>query len=147
LSLSRTNPPPHPSKALGPISLFLTTPSSSSWKRSRRQVTCTTCNQQATKRKSPESFLKQKLASLRAEADTAVTRAEAAEAKNKQLEQALLEREQDIKSKDHRLDVLEGNYEETSAKYKDAAEKYARIPIPIAQTLCSSIWLMDNAMI
>lgn len=73
----------------------------------------------------PESFLKQKLASLRAEADTATARAEAAEAKNKLLEQTLLERDQEIKSKDHKLEVLEGNYEETSTKLKDAMEKYA----------------------
>jgi chromosome segregation ATPase len=118
------------------VSLFLTTPPSSSWKRSRRQVTSTR-NQLRTK-KSPESFLKQKLASLRAEADTAVTRAEAAEAKNKLLEQALLEKEQEIKSKDHRLDVLEGNYEETSAKFKDTTEKYARIQSNLSD-LCSSI--------
>ena len=118
--------------SLRPVSLFLTTPSSSSsWKRSRRQVTSTTVTNRYQKTKVPESFLKQKLASLRAEADTAIARAEAAEAKNKQLEQALLEREQEIKSKDHRLDVIEGNYEETSAKFKDAAEKYASSQLTI----------------
>jgi tropomyosin len=52
-----------------------------------------------------------------------VARAETAEAKNKQLEQALLERDQDIKSKDHRLDVLEGKFEEASGKLKDSTEK------------------------
>ena len=52
-----------------------------------------------------------------------MARAETAEAKNKLLEQALLERDQDIKSKDHRLDVLEGKYEETTGKLKDATEK------------------------
>ncbi|KAF8498728.1 hypothetical protein F5888DRAFT_1802884 [Russula emetica] len=105
------NPPPQLKQSLGPVSLFLTTPSSS-WKRSRRQ----------------------KLASLRAEADTAVTRAEAAEAKNKQLEQALLEREQEIKSKDHRLEVLEGNYEDASTKLKDTTEKLRRADVDAEHT-------------
>ncbi|KAH9072220.1 actin filament-coating protein tropomyosin [Lactarius deliciosus] len=48
--------------------------------------------------------IKEKLSNLRVEADTAIRRAEEAEAKNKKLEQALLERDQEIKSKDHRLD-------------------------------------------
>lgn len=68
----------------------------------------------------------QKLASLRAEADAAVARAEAAEAKNKKLEQELLEREQDIKSKDHRLGILEDKFEEASTQLKDTTEKYVR---------------------
>ena len=69
---------------------------------------------------------KQKLASLRAEADAAVARAEAAEAKNKKLEQELLEREQDIKSKDHRLGILEEKFEKASVELKETTEKYVR---------------------
>ena len=99
--------------------------SSSSWKRSRRQVTSATVTNRYQTCSPPESFLKQKLASLRAEADVAVSRAEAAELKVKQLEQAVLEKDQEIKSKDHRLDVLEGNYEEASKNLKEAQERYA----------------------
>jgi tropomyosin, fungi type len=66
---------------------------------------------------------KKKLASLRAEADTAIERAEAAEAKNKKLEQMLLEKEQEIKSKDHRLDELERKSEETSGELKTTTDK------------------------
>jgi len=67
--------------------------------------------------------LEQKLAALRAEADAAIARAEEAEAKNKKLEQALLEKEQEIKSKDHRLDDVEGKYEEASTQLKETTER------------------------
>lgn len=58
---------------------------------------------------------------LRLEADAAVTRAEEAEAKVKKLEQALLEREQEITSLNHRLGVLDAENEKAEAelqKYK-----------------------------
>jgi len=67
--------------------------------------------------------LEQKLAALRAEADVAIERAETAEGENKKLKQALLEREQEIKSKDHRLDDLEAKFEEASAKLKETTER------------------------
>jgi hypothetical protein len=35
----------------------------------------------------------------------------------------LLEKEQDIKSKDHRLDDLEGKFEEASTKLKETTER------------------------
>ncbi|KAH9023236.1 actin filament-coating protein tropomyosin [Lactarius pseudohatsudake] len=67
--------------------------------------------------------IKEKLSNLRVEADTAIRRAEEAEAKNKKLEQALLERDQEIKSKDHRLDDLEKELEHISHVYKEASAK------------------------
>jgi tropomyosin len=48
------------------------------------------------------------LTQLRAEADAAIDRAEAAEAKNKKYEQQILEHEQTITSLTHRLGLLEG---------------------------------------
>jgi hypothetical protein len=39
------------------------------------------------------------------------------------LEQALLEKDQEIKSKDHRLDDLEGKYETASIQLKETTEK------------------------
>lgn len=51
--------------------------------------------------------IKQKLSSLRAEADHAVTRAEDAEAKNKKFELELLQKDQEIASLTHKLGVLE----------------------------------------
>lgn len=68
----------------------------------------------------------QKLAALRAEADTAVERAEAAEAKNKQLEQLLLGKDQEITSLNHRLNVIDSTLhesEENLAKTKSALEE------------------------
>ena len=70
-----------------------------------------------------------------------MVRAEAAEAKNKQLEQALLERDQDIKSKDHRLDVLEGKFEDASGKLKDSTEKCVCCP-GLGVVFGSIDWLM-----
>jgi predicted nucleic acid-binding Zn-ribbon protein len=49
---------------------------------------------------------------LRVEADTALARAEAAEAKNKTYEQTLLEKEQEIASLTHKLGVLNSELEE-----------------------------------
>jgi tropomyosin len=60
--------------------------------------------------------LAQKLAGLRAEADAAAERAEAAEAKNKKYEQLLLEREQENASLAHKLSVLEGDLEKAENK-------------------------------
>lgn len=54
--------------------------------------------------------------SLRAEADNAVLRAEEAEAKNKKYEQALLEKDQEITSLQHRLSSLDAEQEQTEAK-------------------------------
>jgi tropomyosin, fungi type len=68
----------------------------------------------------------QRLASLRIEADRAVERAEAAEKKNKELEQLLLANEQDIKSLTHRNGLLETELEKnestiTEFKHEKAA--------------------------
>jgi tropomyosin len=54
------------------------------------------------------------------EADAAVERAEAAEAKNKKLELELLAREQEVTSLNHRLNVVEGNLEKAETTLADA---------------------------
>jgi tropomyosin len=71
----------------------------------------------------------QKLAALRTEADVAIDRAEAAEAKNKKYEQELLQKDQEITSLNHRLTLLDselGDSEAKAVKYKadlDEAER------------------------
>jgi tropomyosin len=58
----------------------------------------------------------QKLNNLRLEADHAIERAEVAEAKNKKLEQHLLEREQEITSLQHKLGVVEADMEKADGE-------------------------------
>lgn len=58
----------------------------------------------------------QKLAQLRAEADANADRADAAEAKVKQLEQLLLTKDQDIGSLNHKLGVLDADLEKSEAR-------------------------------
>lgn len=58
----------------------------------------------------------QRLATLRVEADAAIERAEAAEKRNKELEQLLLANEQEIKSLTHRNGLLEGELEKNESK-------------------------------
>jgi len=60
--------------------------------------------------------IKERLSSLRVEADAAVERAETAEKKNKELEQLLLANEQDIKSLTHRNGLLEAELEKNESK-------------------------------
>ncbi len=63
---------------------------------------------------------------LRIEADNAVTRAEEAEAKNKKYEQALLEKDQEITSLQHKLALLDADLEKAEGKaqeYKLAQEE------------------------
>jgi len=70
--------------------------------------------------------IREKLASLRTEANNAIDRAEQAEAKNKLLDQVLLEKDQEITSLNHRLGVLETDLEKAEAKvadYKTAREE------------------------
>ena len=62
----------------------------------------------------------QRLASLRAEADGAVERAEAAEGKCKKLEQEILNKDQEIQSLTHRLTVTDGQLEDAEKKLGDA---------------------------
>ena len=62
----------------------------------------------------------QKLASLRQEADTAVDRAEVAEAKNKKYEQEILEKDAQITSLTHNLSILDANLEKAEAKVSDS---------------------------
>lgn len=62
----------------------------------------------------------QKLNVLRLEADAAVDRAEAAEAKNKKLELELLARDQDITSLQHKLSLMDADLEKAEAKLADA---------------------------
>lgn len=58
----------------------------------------------------------QKMNQLRDKADAALTRAEEAEAKVKLVEQQLLERDQTIKSLEHRLGLLEADNEAAEGK-------------------------------
>jgi len=64
-------------------------------------------------------ILCQKLAALRAEADTAVERAEGAESKNKKYEQDLLQKDQEITSLQHRIGVLEQELEKIEGKLSE----------------------------
>jgi len=63
--------------------------------------------------------IRQKLATLRAEADRAVDRAEEAEAKNKKYEQELLMKDQEIQSLQHKLGVAEASLDKADAKLLD----------------------------
>jgi tropomyosin, fungi type len=65
------------------------------------------------------------MASLRAEADNAIVRAEEAEAKNKKLEQLLLEKDQEITSLNHRLGVLDGELEKAETKITEYKQSSA----------------------
>ncbi|KAF8271643.1 hypothetical protein EI94DRAFT_1827516 [Lactarius quietus] len=78
--------------------------------------------------------IKEKLLTLRGERDAALEQADEAVMKNKKLEEALLQREQEIKSKDHRLDVLEKQLEETSARLKDTTEKLGAADVAAEHT-------------
>jgi tropomyosin, fungi type len=60
------------------------------------------------------------LSTLRAEADSAIERAEVAEAKNKKYEQQVLEKDQEIVSLQHRLAVTESDLEKAESKLGDA---------------------------
>ncbi|KAJ2968525.1 hypothetical protein NUW54_g13190 [Trametes sanguinea] len=60
--------------------------------------------------------IKERLQSLRAEADSAIARAEEAEAKNKKYEQLLLEKEQEIASLNHKVSVLDADLEKAESK-------------------------------
>lgn len=62
---------------------------------------------------------------IRAEADNAVARAEAAEGKNKQLEQQLLEKEQNITSLNVQIARLETELETTEGKLAEAKSAQA----------------------
>ncbi|KAG8908630.1 hypothetical protein FRB99_004918 [Tulasnella sp. 403] len=67
----------------------------------------------------PMDQIRAKLSALRAEADAAVDRAEAAEAKNKKYEQELLVKDQEIGSLQHKLGLVEGDLEKTESKLTD----------------------------
>jgi len=63
--------------------------------------------------------IKERLQQLRVEADAAVERAEAAEAKNKQYEQQLLEKDHEIGSLQHNLSLSEQRAETIDTKMKE----------------------------
>ncbi|KAJ7036356.1 hypothetical protein C8F04DRAFT_1181370 [Mycena alexandri] len=67
----------------------------------------------------------ERLFQLRADANTAIERAEAAESKAKQLEQTLLEKHKDIKSLRVKLDTSEDALENTENALREAMEKVA----------------------
>ena len=60
----------------------------------------------------------QRLNTLRVEADAATERAETAEAKIKELEHRLLEKEQEIASLNHRLGVMETDLDKSEDKVR-----------------------------
>lgn len=57
---------------------------------------------------------------LRLEADQAIERAEGAEAKNKKLEQLLLEKDQEITSLNHKLSVVDEQLEKAELSLQEA---------------------------
>jgi len=63
---------------------------------------------------------RQKLNSLRTEADASIARAEDAESKNKKYEQEILTKDQDITSLSHKVSLLEADLEKTEAKLTEA---------------------------
>jgi tropomyosin len=67
----------------------------------------------------------QKLNQLRTEADAATDRAEEAEARNKKLEQQLLEREQEISSLTHRLSLAGADNDKYEDQLKDLKRQVA----------------------
>ena len=64
-------------------------------------------------------YVSQKMNQLRTDADNAVARAEEAEAKNKKYEQILLEKDQEITSLQHRLNLLDQELETAEASLKE----------------------------
>ncbi|KAH9821734.1 actin lateral binding protein [Melampsora americana] len=64
--------------------------------------------------------IKEKLATLRAEADAAIERAEAAEAKNKKLELETMNKDQELISLQHKVSNLEADLEIAEKKITDA---------------------------
>ncbi|KAG8863619.1 hypothetical protein FRC20_010661 [Serendipita sp. 405] len=64
--------------------------------------------------------IKDRLASLRVEADTAIERAEKAEAANKKYELEILHKDQEIQSLSHKLQVAEGELEKAEGKLASA---------------------------
>jgi len=60
--------------------------------------------------------IREKMNSLRVEADTAVARAEEAEAKNKKYEQIILEKDHEITHLQHKLSIVDADLEKTEAK-------------------------------
>ncbi|CAO1631346.1 unnamed protein product [Parajaminaea phylloscopi] len=92
--------------------------------------------------------IKEKLNSLRQEADAALERAEDAEAKNKRLEHELLQKEQEIASLSHKNDLLEQNLDKADAKlteHKSAAEAHAGSQ-DTADTLQRKIALLEEEL-
>jgi hypothetical protein len=67
--------------------------------------------------------IKEKLNALRTEADAAHERGDVAEAKVKKLEQALLERDNDIQSLTHKLQRVEGELDVAEQNVKETTDK------------------------
>ncbi|KZV94604.1 hypothetical protein EXIGLDRAFT_505890 [Exidia glandulosa HHB12029] len=63
--------------------------------------------------------IRERLAQLRQEADNAVARAEAAEAKNKKYEQDILQKDQEILSLQHKLSILDADLEKAEGKLNE----------------------------
>ncbi|KAI6041224.1 hypothetical protein EDC04DRAFT_2669805 [Pisolithus marmoratus] len=70
--------------------------------------------------------VQQKLATLRTDADAAIERAEKAEHTVKEYEQALLERDQEIASLEHRLSSLDKECDRVTQKVLELEERFIR---------------------
>ncbi|KAJ7576911.1 tropomyosin [Mycena floridula] len=92
--------------------------------------------------------IRDKLNSLRAEADTAITRAEEAEAKNKALEQLLLQKDQEITSYKHQISLLDGELEKSETKVAElkSAHEEGELSKSSNETLIRKIQLLEEEL-
>lgn len=93
-------------------------------------------------------FVAQKLASLRAESDAAVERAEAAEAKNKTYEQQILGKDQEIASLQHKLSLTEADLEKTETKLLElkGAHEEGEGAKTTSETLTRKVQLLEEEL-
>ncbi|KAJ7106597.1 tropomyosin [Mycena epipterygia] len=92
--------------------------------------------------------VREKLSQLRTEADTAITRAETAEAKIKALEQALLDKDHEIKSLQVRLAQADGALEKAEDAVHDskAAQQEAEAGRATIEGLTRKITLLEDEL-
>ncbi|KAJ7167046.1 hypothetical protein C8R46DRAFT_1095879 [Mycena filopes] len=77
--------------------------------------------------------VRERLVQLRGEVDTATLRAETAEEKVKHLEQTLLEKDNDTKSLQHKLDVSEEALDRAENGLREANEKLRSLDVKAEQ--------------
>jgi len=95
-----------------------------------------------------KKFIFKRLATLRQEADNAITRAEEAEKKIKVYEQELLQKEQEIVSLNNRLGFLETENEKTEEKLKEykASSLDSEHSKTTADTLIRKVQLLEEEL-